>query len=142
MQGRKTYTKEELDDCRTAVARQLAAYNKLAKAAKATTDKKVTSALEAFEAHFFNNMALVLDRFFVHRLRTVTGKDSNPLNEVEMLSDSLINNKGILRGNNVIKFVPDQSVVKLEIGDPIRLTEEQFKRLSTAFLAEIERRFL
>ena len=87
-------------------------------------------------------MVLVLDRYFVHRLRTVTGKDSNPLNEVEMLSDSLLNNEGTLRGNNVIKFIPDQSVVKLEIGDPIRLTAEQFKRLSSAFFAEIERRFL
>jgi hypothetical protein len=52
--------------------------------ASTTTDEKVTSALEAFEVLFFNNMALVLDRYFVHRLRMVTGKDGNPLNEVEM----------------------------------------------------------
>ena len=30
----------------------------------------------------FNNMTLVLDRYFVHRLRTVTGKDGNPLNQL------------------------------------------------------------
>ena len=126
-----------------AIDQQLAAYRKLAKAiARATTDKKVDSALESFEALFFNNMTLVLDRYFVHRLRVVTGKDGNPLNEVEMLCDSLMNNNGILRGNNVIKFTPEQSVLKLNIGDPIRLTAEQFGRLSAAFFAEIERKFV
>jgi hypothetical protein len=86
--------------------------------------------------------ALVLDRYFVHWLRMVTGKDGNPLNEVEMLSDSLMNNNGVLRGNNVIKLIPDQSVVKLRVGDPIRLTAAEFERLSAAFLAEMERKFL
>lgn len=87
-------------------------------------------------------MTIVLDRYFVHRLRMVTGKDGNPINEVEMLSDSLMNNGGILRANNVIKFIPDQSVTKLRVGDPIRLTADQFDRLSAAFFAEIERKFL
>jgi len=91
---------------------------------------------------FFNNMVLVLDRYFVHRLRMVTGKDGNPLNEVEMLWDSLMNNDGILRGSNVIKLIPDQSVLKLSIGDPIRITEEEFERLSAAFFAEIESKFV
>jgi hypothetical protein len=102
----------------------------------------VTSALEAFEPLFFNNMTLVLDRYFVHRLRVVTGKDGNPLNEVELMSDSLMNNDGVLRGNNVIKLIPDQSVLKLNIGDQIRLSAAQFERLSKAFLIEIRSRFL
>ena len=87
-------------------------------------------------------MTLVLDRYFVHRLRMVTGKDGNPLNEVELMSDSLMNNEGVLRGNNVIKLIPDQSVLKLEIGDRIRLGAAQFERLSKAFLAEIQSKFL
>jgi hypothetical protein len=72
----------------------------------------------------------------------VTGKDGNPLNEVEMLCDSLMNNNGILRGSNVIKLIPDQSVLKLNIGNLIRLTLEQFERLSAAFFADLERKFL
>ncbi len=87
-------------------------------------------------------MALVLDRYFVHRLRTVTGKDCNALNELEMICDSLMNNEGVLRGSNVIKYVPEQSVVKLDIGDEVRLTATDFERLSAAFFAEIERKFL
>ena len=91
---------------------------------------------------FFNNMVLVLDRYFVHRLRMVTGKDGNPLNEVEMPWDSLMNNDGILRGSNATKLIPDQSVLKLSIGDPIRITEEEFERLWAAFFAEIESKFV
>ncbi|MDX6580722.1 MAG: hypothetical protein QOJ47_2271, partial [Gaiellales bacterium] len=122
---------------------QLAAYRTLVEAIDgATQDPKVRSALDAFEPLFLNNLTLALDRYFVHRIRVVTGKDGNPLNEVELISDSLMNNDGVLRGNNVIKLVPDQSVVKLEIGDRIRLSAAQFERLSTAFLAEIEARFV
>jgi hypothetical protein len=87
-------------------------------------------------------MTLALDRYFVHRLRVVTGKDGNPLNEVEPRADSLLNNNGVLRGNNVIKYTPDRSVTKLNIGDSIRLTAAEFERLSEAFLAELERNFV
>jgi hypothetical protein len=87
-------------------------------------------------------MTLVLDRYFVHRLRMVTGKDGNPLNEVELMTESLMTNDGVLRGNNVIKLVPEETVLKLEIGDRIRLTAAQFERLSKAFLAQIQAKFL
>jgi hypothetical protein len=34
-------------------------------------------------------MTLMLDRYFVHRLRMVTGKDGNPLNEVELIEGNV-----------------------------------------------------
>jgi hypothetical protein len=143
MLGRKDYKKEELDHARAALDQQLAAYKKLVKAIEGgKADAKVTSALEAFEPLFFNNLILVLDRYFVHRIRTVAGKDCNPLNEVELLTESLMNNDGVLRGNNVIKFVPDKSVLKLSVGDRIDLTAASFERLAEAFFAELESRFL
>ncbi|MCA1644139.1 MAG: hypothetical protein LC797_01295 [Chloroflexi bacterium] len=143
MLGRKTYTRQELSDSKAAIAEQLAAYKTLVKAVKsATTDKNANAALQAFETLFFNNMTLVLDRYFVHRLRVSTGKDGNPLNEVEMYCDSLLNNDGILRGNNVIKLIPEESVVKLRIGEPIKLTADQFERLAAAFFDDLERKFL
>lgn len=116
MLGRKNYTREEIDQGKAALDQQLAAYKILVKAvASATTDEKINSAFESFEALFFNNMTLVLDRYFVHRLRAVTRKDGNPLSEVELMSDSLMNNDGVLRGNNVIKLVPGHSVLKLNM---------------------------
>jgi hypothetical protein len=107
-----------------------------------TTNRRAASALKAFEPLFFNNMTLVLDRYFVHRLRMVAGKDGNLLNEVELLSDSLMNNRGVLRGGKVMKSVPDESVLKLDIGEPIDPTAADFERLSAAFFDELERKFL
>jgi hypothetical protein len=78
----------------------------------------------------------------VRRLRGVTGKDANPLDEVELLVDSLINNDGVLRAISVIAYVPAQSVLGLEIGDRIRLTVDDFERLAAAFFAELERKYL
>jgi hypothetical protein len=141
--GRKNYNQEELDHAKSAISQQLSAYKKLVKAIdNGEADPEAASALEAFEPLFCNNLALVLDRYFVHRLRVVTGKDGNPLNELELLSDSLINNDAVLRGNNVIKLIPAQSVLKLEIGDDIRLSAPQFERLAKAFFDEIEAKFV
>lgn len=142
MLGRKNYTPEELDQARNAIGQQLRAYKQLAHAVAATGDEKASAALVAFEPLFVSNMTLALDRYFVHRLRVVAGKDGNPLNEVEVLADSVMNNNGVLRGSNVIKFVPDESVTKLKAGDTIRLSAADFERLSTAFLADIERKFV
>ena len=143
MLGRSTYTREELDQSKAAITAQLAAYKALVKASGGkAAEKKVAAALGAFEPLFFNNLTIALDRFFVHRVRPVTGKDGNPLNEVEMICESLLNNNGLLRQSKVIKLIPDQSVTKLQFGEPIRLTADQFERLSDAFFAELERRFL
>jgi hypothetical protein len=51
-------------------------------------------------------------------------------------------NDGVLRGSNVIKYVRDESVLGLRVGDRIRLSEAQFEALAEAFLAEIESRFV
>jgi hypothetical protein len=53
-----------------------------------------------------------------------------------------MNNDEVLRASNVITYVPEQPVVKLNIGDQIRLFASDFERLSAAFFAEIERTFI
>jgi hypothetical protein len=143
MLGRKDYTREELEHARKAVKQQVAAYKKLVKALDGSAESpEVGAALEAFEPLLFNNLTLVMDRYFVHRLRVTAGKNGNPLNEVELLSDSLINNGGELRGNNVIKYKAENAVLKLEPGDQIRLTQPQFERLADAFFADLETKFV
>src|SRR3954465_10624569 len=116
MLGRKTFTQEELDAARDAVAEQLAA-------------------ADGADPVIFNNLTLALDRRFVHRLRGVTGKAGTPLNEVELIAESLMKNGGGLGGNNVIKYVPEQAVLGLQLGDEIAIGAEQFERLSEGFLA-------
>jgi|SRR5947209_6161538 len=142
MLGRKDYTPDELASAQSAVKQQLGAYRKLAKAVDQTSDPKATAALEALEPVLFNNMALALDRRFVHRLRSVTGKDGNPINELELVSDSLMNNNGSLRGINVIKYVPEDSVLGLDLGDRINLSAAEFERLSKAFFADLEAKYV
>jgi hypothetical protein len=143
MLGRKDYTPEELDAATTAVGETLAAYRTLVDAVgRATDDAEVTAALGAFEPHLFNELALALDRRFVHRLRVTTGKDGTPLNELELMTESLMNNDGVLRGNKVIKLVPAETVLRIEPGEPIALSAAQFERLSDAVLAEIRAKFV
>jgi hypothetical protein len=122
------------------VKQALAAYRKLAKAVE--SDPKATKALEAFEPLLFKEMALALDRRFVHRLRSVTGKDGNPINELELVSDSLMNNDGVLRGISPIKYRAEDSVLKLDVGDEIQLDAEQFQRLSKEFFADLESKYV
>ena len=139
MLGRKDYTREEYDHARDAIGAQIAAYKHLVgddPEAAGQPDR------QEFDGLFFNNMTLVLDRYFVYRLRLAAGADGNPLNEVEMICDSLMNNDGMLRGNSVIAYLADLSVLRIKLGERIRITEPDFERLSTAFFAELERRFL
>jgi hypothetical protein len=135
MLGRKTYTEAELENARASVEAQLAAYEKVSASAAAT-------ALDEFTPLYFNSLVLVLDRLFVHRLRTATGKDANALNEVELLAESLMNNGGEMRVGTVVRWVPEQTVLGLRPGDRISVNEEEFRKLSAAFLSEIETRFV
>ena len=139
MLGRKTYTAEEIAAARAAVDQQLTTFRALA--AATSGDPAAAAVVDDVEVVFFNNMTIVLDRYFIHRVRPVTGKDINPVNEVELLADSLMNNKGVLRTGTVIKYVQDQSILKIGVGEPIRLTAAPFEALAKAFFAELERRF-
>ena len=103
--------------------------------------KQILSVPESFEVAFFNNMVLVLEQMFVHRLRGQEGKDGNPLNEVRMISNSILVNKNKLLTDNTIKYNDSKSVLKIKIGEEIRLREKDFLRLSEAYFDEIEKKF-
>ena len=47
-----------------------------------------------------------------------------------------------MQKDNAIKLTRERSILELEVGDPIKLDEAAFARLSDAFFAELERRFL
>ena len=90
----------------------------------------------------FNNMVLALDNLFVHRARDLEKKDGNPLNEVRMLCESIMNNDGEMGADKTIKIDPAKSVLKYRVGDKIRLNEADFILLSSGFFAEIEEKYL
>src|SRR5713226_2538765 len=128
MLGMRNYTKEYIDACRSRVDSDLSAYRSLVAAAKPNGP---------FEAAFFNNMLLILDYLFVHRLPSTDGRDGNPLNEVRVICDSMLNNNNLMtsgtvskasqmRFNKAIKLSPEKSVLKYQVGDEIKLNEVGF----------------
>lgn len=139
------YTQKYIDECRSRVAEQVSAYQTLVAAARnqaATDEPLLNAAIEAFEPHFFNNMVLALDSYFVHRARAIEKKDGNPLNEVRMLCNSMMNNNNMMCADKTIKYNPAKSVLKYRVGDEIKLNEADFILLSSAFFAEIEGKYL
>jgi len=142
MLGMKNYSKEYIDRCRKKVDANLRAYRK----------QVGKSPSKEFESSFFNNQVLLLDYMFVHRIAGIEGKDGNPVNEVRVLCNSILLNQGKLQVDKLpgwpnsaggsIKLPPEKSVLKLQTGDEINLTEADFTRLSKAFFAEIERKYL
>ena len=141
MLGMKTYAHEYVDACRARVDADLRAYRK----------QVGESPSKKFESRFFNDQILLLDYMYVHRLPGIEGKDGNPLNEVRVLCNSILLNRGKLQVEKLpgwpnsavasLKLPPDKSVLKLKPGDEVALTEADFVRLSEAFFAELEKKF-
>ncbi len=100
----KRYSSEYISSCRKKVKSDIEAFNKL------------TSVTDTFENIFFNNMVLVLEQMFVHRMRGQEGKDGNPLNEVRMICNSILTNNNLLLADNTIKYNETKSVLKIKPG--------------------------
>src|SRR2546427_11663418 len=106
----KNYPKEYIAACRARV--------KAARHASRSQAGKPPS--QEFEARFFNDQVLLLDYMFVHRLSGIEGKDGNPLNEVRVLCNSILLNRGKLQVDKLpgwpnsavagIKLPPEKSV--------------------------------
>jgi hypothetical protein len=129
MLGRKTFTRDEIDAGRTAATAQLAALT------------AQTSITPEAEAELATAIVMALDRRYVHRVRGVSGKDGNPLNEVELIVEAFLDHGGAFTTNNVIKHVPERTVLQLADGDRIHLNAADVTALADAFFAELETRF-
>ena len=140
MLARKSYSREYLQSCRDRVDAQVLAYREVADAVK-DSDAADASALAALEQAYFSNMVLTLDGYFQHRMRGMEGKDGNPANEVRVLTASILENGGILAADSTIALKPEASVLGLEVGDPVVVTEEKFMHLAFAYFSEIEARY-
>ena len=109
MLGRKNYAAEEIDQAKGALDRQVAAYDQLMDAiAGVAEEPKVKAAVESFESQVFNNLTLVIDRSFVHRIpgADFEGEDGNPLHAGRIVCDSLITKKGPLRAAKPLHVCP------------------------------------
>ncbi|MEO5685798.1 MAG: hypothetical protein ABIR54_00410 [Burkholderiaceae bacterium] len=144
MPGTRSYPAAYVQACRDEIAAQIRAYRDLVAAASKASGMSLTridAALSAFEPAFFNNLLIALEMRFVHRLRDTEGQDGNPLNEVRMLAASLMANDGVLAANTTIAYDPSKAVLRIDIGERIRLNADDFETLCALFLHEIERQF-
>jgi hypothetical protein len=138
------YSQQYIDECRRQIDAQAAAYKILVAAGadlRGSSKTQFDSAIHAFEPVFFNNMVLVLENYFVHRTRAKEKKDGNPLNEVRILSTSMMNNNGRMAADKSIKLDPATSILKYRVGDEIAVREEDFGPLAKAFFADLENKF-
>ena len=134
MLGRSTYPATQIAACRAEMAELCATWRAIA----ARSEPKARS--EA-EAQVFNQMAVALEGWFVHRLRGLEGKDGNPLNEVRLLALGVTTNGGYFPSDATITWRPEASVTGYRAGDRIALSEAVFLRLTTAYLDAIAAKF-
>lgn len=133
MLGVKTYEVDYVEQCRARFDALLGAYG--------TVSAENHAGNQTFEPAFLEILVVALEACFVHRLRGVEGKDGNPLNELRMLSDSILQHEGVLTANPSIKYDAAASVVGLSLGEKIRLDRPGFERLAGRVFEEIRRRF-
>jgi hypothetical protein len=131
------YKKPYFENCRTRFEEELKAYQALVKKAPGAH-----AAFETFEPHFCNGLVLALEGAFAHRTRALERKDGNPLNEVRMLSASILQNGGILTADKTINYDSEKSILKLKFGDEIAMTVKAFSELADAFFTEIKEKFV
>ncbi len=135
------YTQKYIDECRSKVDLQLSTYKNLLTTARkqvGANEAILNSAIEAFEPVFFNNLVLILDNYFCHRSRTMEGKDGNPLNEVRVLCNSMMNGNHKMCADKTIKLDSAKSILKYKVGDEIKLNEAAFVLIYKAFLLSLK----
>lgn len=137
------YSREYIDACRKKIETQLTAYNDLLSTADShlKNHKEQHKIIDYFEHIFLGNLVIVLESFFVNRMRAMEGKDGNPLNEVRVIANSIMNNDGVLIIDKSMKWNATQSVLKYKAGDTIKLNQSDFTALASEFFDEIEKKF-
>lgn len=128
MLAKSSFPSDYIEATRSAIDARVAAFRKLGDVGD-------------FETVFFNDLVLVLELAYVHRLRNAEGKDGNALNEVRLLAVSLLTNVGRLVEDKQLRLRPETSVLGYAVGDEILIREDGFRRLADAFLAEIAVRY-
>jgi hypothetical protein len=124
--ARTAYTADEVEACRDTCDALLAVW--------AANDVQDTT----LESIVFLQAVVVLDAWFAERDRGLEGDDGNPMNEVRVISDSVVGNAGTLRVPEPARWAPERTVLRFAVGDELELTANRFERLAAAYLAAIE----
>lgn len=136
MLGRKTFEQREVDQAKTLIAALVAGRSTLADAGADP------AALAVVDPEFFTGLTLVLDRPFVHRVRSVLGKGPGALNELELIVQSILEHDRVFTVGTVLQYSVETSVTGLVPGETVRLDAQQFERLAVGVFVELEELFV
>jgi hypothetical protein len=89
----------------------------------------------------WNQLVVALEHWFAQRIPKVEGRDGNPLNEVRVIAESVIEHGAVMTVPRGIKLGSETSVLGFEEGEEISLDGDAFERLFDAFLAEVEEKY-
>jgi hypothetical protein len=89
----------------------------------------------------WNQLVVALDRWFSLRNPKLEGRGGNPLNEVRVIAEAVIEHGAVMTVPKGIRLRSETSVLGLEESDEITLDGDAFERLLDAFLAEVEEKF-
>jgi len=128
MLGRANYPVAHIKAVNTRVDRVLKAFDQAKPA-------------EPFASEALLDVIVGLEMAFVHRLRGQEGKDGNPLNEVRMITASVLEYGGVMTLDKTIKWKPEASVTGLKNGDKIALDRKQVGKLVDAFFEELAKKY-
>jgi hypothetical protein len=137
-----SYDRAYLEACRAQVSERTAAYADLSLAAaaiKGSARTRVNGALVALEPLLFNSLVVVLDTCFARRDAGIAACPA--LDEVRVLAVAIVGNDAVLHDDDALP-APHDCVLGLKPGDPISLTENDFRRLATAYFDAAERGLL
>jgi len=96
---------------------------------------------EPFASEALLDVIVGLEMAFVHRLRGQEGKDGNPLNEVRMITASVLEFGGVMTLDKTIRWKPEASATGLKNGDKIALDRKQVGKLVDAFFEELAKKY-
>ncbi|KQM16150.1 hypothetical protein ASF83_09750 [Plantibacter sp. Leaf171] len=136
MLGRKTFEQREVDQAKAMIAALVAGRVTLAEAGADP------AAVAVVDPEFFTGLTLVLDRPFVHRVRSVIGRGPSALNELELIVESIIGHERVFTVGTVLTYAVEGSFTGLVPGETIRLGAEPFERLAVGVFAELEELFV
>ncbi len=91
----------------------------MAQVTKSSADPSFVMAAKSLEHAYFNNLLIALEGYFVHRVRAIELKDGNAMNEVRVISGSLMLNGGVMGTDSTIKMKPENTVLKIGVGEKI-----------------------
>lgn len=128
MLGRTSYPIAYIEAVSARIARVLKAFDKAKPA-------------EPFASEALLDVIVGLEMAFVHRVRMNEGKDGNPLNEVRMITASVLEFGGVMTLDKTIKWKPEASVTGLKNGDKIALDRKQVGKLVDAFFEELAKKY-